>query len=1025
MTEIVERLRILSDSEVKEIYGLPQLSQEERIHCFALSPAEQAATQELRAARSKAYFILQLGYFKIRRLFISFDLHEVQDDLCYVTGRYFDGVVLEDTEPLNKRTRLKHQQMILSLCRFRAFDATDRKNLETRAKQAARVSGKPIYVFRILMEHLAQTRVTLPPYRYMQDTVSRALVYERKRLETLLGAYVSQQDITSLSRLLEDGSQFYEVTHLRREPKDFSYGQIKEEIRKKEQMTPLYHMAESVIPRLDISSESIKYYASLVGYYSVYKLKRFEKTEALLYLLCFIFHRYQKANDNLIDCLNHYMRHYWDSARKSARERIYLSQKETGENIRKAGKALEVFLDDSMDATTPIAVVREQAFTILEREKLSQAARHMTSGTAALDEITCQWEYVDTVSSQFKKRVRPLVQSIDFATVSNSETLLQATHFLKAAFSKGIPLNRQTTHQFPMRCIRNNTRRYLFEHTEDRGKQIVSGRYEFQIYRLLRDNLEAGNISCRDSVRYRSLEDELVDDRTWENKEQLIAEAGLPTLQQPIKEHLAELNELLETKMCRVNNRIAAGENTHFKITRHGKNARWTLQYPRESDPVNHGLFETLPQVDIDRVLHFVDERCGFMEEFEHLLGRYTKKEADELLITACLIGWGTNMGLGKMGAISNIRYELLSSASESFLRLETLRAANDRISNATSRLAIFRHYDIGEVIHSSSDGQKIETQAHTLRSRHSAKYFGLSKGLSANTMTANHVPVNAILFGSHDHESHYVFDLIYNNSSDIQPTIHSTDTHGSNQVNFAILHLFGYQFAPRYRDICDTVANSLYGFKNPHQYGDVQLKPIRKINEALIIEEWDNIRRIMVSLARKDTTQNIIVGKLSSHARKNKTCRALWEYDHIIRSLYLLDYVDSLSLRRNVQKAVNRTESYHKLRRAIAYANGGKLRYRAESDQEVWSECSRLIANCIIHYNACILSDILEHYETNEDRDNADRLKHVSPIAWQHINLYGRYEFQRDREPINLSAVVQQLLKHRNPYEEAIHEAA
>ena len=41
-------------------------------------------------------------------------------------------------------------------------------------------------------------------------------------------------------------------------------------------------------------------------------------------------------------------------------------------------------------------------------------------------------------------------------------------------------------------------------------------------------------------------------------------------------------------------------------------------------------------------------------------------------------------------------------------------------------------------------------------------------------------------------------------------------------------------------------------------------LKPIRKINTRLIIEEWENLQRIFVSLALKTTTQSIIVGKLT-----------------------------------------------------------------------------------------------------------------------------------------------------------------
>ncbi len=76
-----------------------------------------------------------------------------------------------------------------------------------------------------------------------------------------------------------------------------------------------------------------------------------------------------------------------------------------------------------------------------------------------------------------------------------------------------------------------------------------------------------------------------------------------------------------------------------------------------------------------------------------------------------------------------------------------------------------------------------------------------------------------------------------------------------------------------------------------------------------------------MASLALKVTSQSVIIGKLSAYARKNRTKKALWELDNIYRSLYLLNYVDSVMLRRNVQRALNRGESYHKLRRAVAYA--------------------------------------------------------------------------------------------------------
>jgi Tn3 transposase DDE domain len=57
-------------------------------------------------------------------------------------------------------------------------------------------------------------------------------------------------------------------------------------------------------------------------------------------------------------------------------------------------------------------------------------------------------------------------------------------------------------------------------------------------------------------------------------------------------------------------------------------------------------------------------------------------------------------------------------------------------------------------------------------------------------TLVANHVPCNARIIGTHEHESRFVFDILHNNTTDIQPERHSTDTHGTNQVNFWLLFL-------------------------------------------------------------------------------------------------------------------------------------------------------------------------------------------------------------------------------------------
>lgn len=126
-----------------------------------------------------------------------------------------------------------------------------------------------------------------------------------------------------------------------------------------------------------------------------------------------------------------------------------------------------------------------------------------------------------------------------------------------------------------------------------------------------------------------------------------------------------------------------------------------------------------------------------------------------------------------------------------------------------------------------------------------------------------------------------------------------------------------------------------------------------------------------------------------------------------------MLRFIDEPPLRQNVQLALNRGESYNKLRKAVAFANFGKLRFKTEHEQQIWQECSRLITNCIILYNATILSNLLEHRESIGDIEGAAQLRKVSLVAWQHINLHGRYEFTKPQDVIDMQAILRELLKN------------
>ena len=220
------------------------------------------------------------------------------------------------------------------------------------------------------------------------------------------------------------------------------------------------------------------------------------------------------------------------------------------------------------------------------------------------------------------------------------------------------------------------------------------------------------------------------------------------------------------------------------------------------------------------------------------------------------------------------------------------------------------------------------------------------------------------------------------------------------------MLFLDGYQFAPRYRDLHKRMA-SLVSFQHPNRYASYLIKPARKTFDALIVKEWPNIHRILTSLAQKDVTQATVVRKLSSYARQNQTKKALWELDNIRRSIYILDFIDDSTLRQSVQKALNRGEAYHRMRRAISYVNSGKFRVKTEAEQQIWNECSRLIANTIIYYyNILLLSRVYEQKLAVGDREAIKVLKSTSPVAWRNVNLIGHFDFANISTPVDMEAL-------------------
>ncbi|HCQ6941265.1 TPA: Tn3-like element IS3000 family transposase, partial [Klebsiella pneumoniae] len=433
------------------------------------------------------------------------------------------------------------------------------------------------------------------------------------------------------------------------------------------------------------------------------------------------------------------------------------------------------------------------------------------------------------------------------------------------------------------RLLSKKSREFLL----DGEGNILIDRYEWFLYQQIPDRLN-GQLTLPDITKYRALDADLIDGEHWrKNKYTLLQQSHFTKLAEEPEKLIKQMAMELDTRLYEVGEYLEQEDNRNI-ILRNPQGKRfWRLPSASKHHLVNNPFFQQIPTTGIADVLRMVDRDTGFIDCFAHVLGSQSRSRSHEYDLLAILVGNATNQGIYGMAQISDRTYDQLSTIQANYLRLETLNAANDNINNATAKLPIFRYYNIQEdVIHASADGQKFEARRETFKTRYSSKYFGTQKGVSAMTLIANHAAINARVIGANEHESHYIFDLLMSNTSDIIPDVLSTDTHGVNHVNFALLDLFGYQFAPRYAQV-GKVINDMFDVKEDKEHR-IQLCLKKPINTHRIAQHWDTIQRIAVSLKQRKTTQATLVRKLSEYKRNHPLLEALTEYNRLVKANYL-----------------------------------------------------------------------------------------------------------------------------------------
>ena len=928
-------------------------------------------------------FVVLLGYFKVKPMTLSPGYHQIKQDIKYVCSEVFPGSGLSPFN-LTRKARLRIYSRVLELTGHQRWDHKRHSAALTKDLiEHAQAWAQPRSLFDRAIEYLAAQKIGIPGYSVLQDIISSVVGATNEQLIRQLEDLICA-DLGSMLSDIVEGNDSLTLRRLRMSAKNFTGSELQKELAVHRHIQSWMSEVNEVLSQLSISQKNQQYFAERVTYFGA-KIKRQPIGYQRLYLLCYLQSRWQQALERIADGFVHHVVQRKQKAKIYAREAVYQDWQRAASNVGKAAQVLRLFIDDKVDQQQPFGTLRQHAFRLLAAKDLESVCLFLNDQKQSVEEAT--WLYFDHRVGLREDLLRELFLCLHFEGSEKTRRLATSLHRARRDLIAEGELSKSAMDS------RLPTKKQLSFLQESSGA-MNAGRYEWFLYLQIPNRLN-GQLTLPNVLKYRALGADLVDRNRWiEEKDTLLKRTQLPKLTADPTKLIVQMASDLNIRLREVSHYLEHDDNRNI-ILRNPKGKRhWRLPTTNKKYWVNNPFFQQIPTTGVADVLRMVDRDTGFLDDFKHVLGAQSKSRAHEFDLLAILVGNATNQGIYGIAQISDRTYDQLSTIQANYLRLETLNAANDRINNATAKLAIFKHYNIQEdIIHASADGQKFEARRETFKTRYSSKYFGTQKGVSAMSLIANHAAVNARVIGANEHESHYIFDLLMNNSSEIVPDVLSTDTHGVNHINFALLDLFGYSFAPRYAQV-GRVINDMFDVKEDKNR-KVQLCLKKHIKIKLIASHWDTIQRIMISLYERKTTQVTLVRKLSGYKSSHPLLEALTEYNRMVKANYLLNYIDDVSLRDYVQRALNRGEAYHQLRRAISSVNGDQFRGSSDEEIQLWNECARLMTNAIIHFNSAILSQLLTSFEYQQDEEKIQIVKQASPVAWYNINLKGTYNFQ------------------------------
>lgn len=964
------RRSLLSTAERNSLLAISTAKEELARH-HTLSEADLALIRQRRGDANRLGFAVQLCYLRFPGVYLNAEEMPPHGLLEWVAQQITVSVDHWADYGQRGQTRREHQLELQAVCGYQLFTAKHYRPAVQQLVDLALQTDKGIVLMRALVDDLRRKSLILPSIAVLERMAAEAVTLANRRIYATLVRPLSKTQRRRLDGLLKrkDGGAHTWLAWLRQSPSKANSRHMLEHIAR------LHALQTIGIPsglERQIHQNRLLKLAREGGQMTATNLAKFEPLRRHATLAAIVIESLATVTDEIIDLHDRIMGRLFNAAKHRHAEQFQSSGKAINEKVRLYGRIGQALLEAKQTGGDPYAAIEAilpwDAFaaTVSEAQQLAQPEEFDFLPRIGENYATLR-RYAPAFLSALQLRAAPAARDLLAA--------LEMLRTLNAENSRDIP------EHAPTGFVRKRWEKLVF------GDDGLDRRYyELCALSELKNALRSGDIWVQGSRQFKDFDDYLVPATDFTA---LKAAEGLPLAVSIDGEaYLSDRLGLLEQQLETVDRMASSDDLPDAIVSETGlKITPLDNAVPDEAQTLIDQASWLLPHVKVTDLLLEVDHWTHFTRHFTHLKTGESVK--DKTLSLTAILADAINLGLSKMAeSCPGTTPARLSWLQAWYIRDETYSAALATLVNEQHRHPFAAWWGDGTT--SSSDGQRFKVDNQAEGSGQINPKYGTQPGrLFYTHLSDQYAPFHTNVINVGVRDSTYVLDGLLYHESDLRIEEHYTDTAGFTDHVFALMHLLGFRFAPRIRDLGDT---KLYVPKNPGQYG--ALRPLigGTVNVKQIRTHWDEILRLATSIKQGTVTASLMLRKLGSYPRQNGLAVALRELGRIERSLFILDWLQSVDLRRRVNAGLNKGEARNALARAVFFLRLGEIRDRSFEQQRLRASGLNLVTAAIVLWNTVYLERAVNALRLRTRSVDDELLQFLSPLGWEHINLTGDY---------------------------------